>query len=87
MTTNNSSTTINGKVTVQAGAFSDKALAQRIQQQLKSLNYSSHLEEVQTAKGSVYRVKTGKFANQNEAKGAIERLKSSGINGVVVIGQ
>lgn len=87
LTTNNSSTTINGKVTVQAGAFSDKALAQRIQQQLKSLNYSSHLEEVQTAKGSVYRVKTGKFANQNEAKGAIERLKSSGINGVVVIGQ
>lgn len=86
-TTNPPTTTVNGKVTVQAGAFSDKALAQKIQQQLKSLNYSSHLEEVQTAKGSVYRVKTGKFANQNEAKGAIERLKNSGINGVVVIGQ
>lgn len=84
---NTADNTAGRRVTVQAGAFADKAHAQKVQQQLKSLNYSSHLEEVQTAKGTVYRVKTGKFANQTEAKNAIERIKGKGMNGVVVIGQ
>lgn len=74
----------NRRVTIQAGAFMDKNHAQRVQQQLKSINYNSRLEEVQTAKGTVYRVRTGTFANQNEAKNALERIKNQGMNGVIV---
>ncbi|QMT32998.1 SPOR domain-containing protein [Conchiformibius steedae DSM 2580] len=74
----------NRRVTIQAGAFADKNHALRVQQQLKGINYSSRIEEVQTAKGTVYRVRTGTFANQNEAKNALERIKDKGMNGVVV---
>lgn len=72
------------RVTIQAGAFLDKALAERTQQKLKSIHYTSHLEEVQTEKGTVYRVRTGKFANQTEAKNALERIKNQGMNGMIL---
>lgn len=72
------------QIVIQAGSFLDKTQAQKMQQQLKSMNYNSGIEEVQTAKGTVYRVKTGKFANKAEADNALKNLKDKGVKGMIV---
>lgn len=69
---------------VQAGAFRDKAAAQRLKQRINSLNYSVNIEEIQTDKGIVYRVKTGSFPNKAEAELALKKLQSHGIGGRVL---
>lgn len=73
-----------GNKAIQAGAFADKESAKRMQQQLRSLNYNARLEEVQTNKGKVYRVRTGDFANDAEAKNALNQMKNKGVNAMVV---
>lgn len=73
-----------GNKAIQAGAFADKESAKRMQQQLKSMNYNARLEEVQTNKGKVYRVRTGDFANDSEAKNALNQMKNKGVNAMVV---
>ncbi|MCG7656787.1 SPOR domain-containing protein [Wielerella bovis] len=73
-----------GKVIVQAGAFRERDRALQVQQKLRSLNYSSRIEEINTSKGKMYRVQTGTFANRNEAEQAAAKMKSRGLGGMVI---
>lgn len=73
-----------GSKAIQAGAFADKEAAKRLQQQLRDLNYNARLEEVQTNKGKVYRVRTGEFSNHSEAKNALTKMQKQGLSGMVV---
>lgn len=73
-----------GNKAIQAGAFADKEAAKRMQQQLRSLNYNARLEEVQTNKGRVYRVRTGNFANDSDAQSALNQIRNKGVNAMVV---
>lgn len=73
-----------GSKAIQAGAFSDREAARRMQQQLKNLNYAARVEEVQTSKGKIYRVRTGDFNNQTDAKNALNKLQNKGVNAMVV---
>lgn len=66
------------------GAFSDKNRAVQAQQKLRSLNYSAHIEEVKTSKGTMYRVQTGSFANREEANKAAEKIKGRGLASMIV---
>ena len=77
-------TKANKQIAIQAGSFADKAQAQKMQQQLKGMNYSAGIEEVKTEKGTVYRVKTGKFANKDEADNALKNMKDKGVKGIIV---
>lgn len=77
-------TKANKQIAIQAGSFADKAQAQKMQQQLKGMNYSAGIEEVKTEKGTVYRVKTGKFANKGEADNALKNMKDKGVKGIIV---
>ncbi|QMT30615.1 SPOR domain-containing protein [Alysiella filiformis] len=81
---NNNKSSSGGKSSIQAGAFADKEAARRMQQQLKDLNYAARLEEVQTSKGKMYRVRTGNFSNESEARSALNKLQNKGVNGMVV---
>lgn len=81
---NNTKSNSGGKSSIQAGAFADKEAARRMQQQLKDLNYTARLEEVQTSKGKMYRVRTGNFSNESEARSALNKLQNKGVNGMVV---
>lgn len=82
--TKNTASPSNQQRAIQAGAFTDKASAQRRQQQLRDLNLSARLEEVKTNKGTIYRVKTGAFSNAEQAEQALNRLQNKGVNGIVV---
>ena len=74
----------NSKASVQVGAFSDLERARQAQQKLRSLNYSSHIEEVQTRKGKLYRVQTGTFPNRQEAELAAGKIKGRGLGNMIV---
>ena len=69
---------------VQAGAFRDRALADRAAQQLKSMSYGAVVEEISTAKGKMYRVRTGTLPNRTAAQQAAQKIQSKGLGGVVI---
>ena len=72
------------RASVQVGAYRDIAAAKAAQQKMKGLNYSSSIEEINTDKGKVYRVKTGSFPNKSEAEIAASKLKARGLGGIVL---
>lgn len=72
------------RASVQVGAYRDIAAAKAAQQKMKGLNYSSSIEEINTDKGKVYRVKTGSFPNKSEAEIAAGKLKARGLGGIVL---
>lgn len=72
------------QLAIQAGSFTDKAQAQKMQQQLKSMNYQTGIEEVKTEKGTVYRVKTGRFHSKEAADNALKNMKDKGVKGIIV---
>lgn len=72
------------QIVIQAGSFADKTQAQKVQQQLKSMNYQSNIEEVKTEKGTVYRVRTGKFNNREEADNSLKNMKEKGVKGIIL---
>ena len=72
------------RASVQVGAYRDLNTAKAAQQKMKGLNYSSSIEEINTDKGKVYRVKTGSFPNKSEAEIAASKLKARGLGGIVL---
>ena len=72
------------RANVQVGAYRDINAAKAAQQKMKGLNYSSSIEEVNTDKGKVYRLKTGSFPNRSEAELAASKLKARGLGGIVL---
>lgn len=74
----------NGRVLVQAGAFSTREQAQQIQARVRGLGYGAQVEEVRTSKGKMYRVRTSTFANRAAAEQAAGKLKSHGLGGMIV---
>ena len=72
------------RASVQVGAYRDINAAKAAQQKMKGLNYSSSIEEVNTDKGKVYRLKTGSFPNRSEAELAASKLKARGLGGIVL---
>ena len=75
----------NGKrAVVQAGAYQDKKRVQQVQQELSRMGYGTSVEAVQTAKGTLYRVKTKAFANRAAAEQAASKIRSRGLAGLVM---
>ena len=72
------------RASVQVGAYRDINAAKAAQQKMKGLNYSSSIEEINTDKGKVYRVRTGSFPNKSEAELAASKLKARGLGGIVL---
>ena len=72
-------TTSVGNYYVQAGAFSNPENAQRMRERLASYG-SVVVSEKQTAKGVLYRVRLGPYANGNDAVAAMDRLGAAGFD-------
>lgn len=77
-------TSASGKVMVQVGAYSTRALAQQVQTQLRGMGYNSQIEPVKTANGTMYRVRATGFANRAAATQAANQLKSRGLGGMII---
>ena len=72
-------TTSVGNYYVQAGAFSNPENAQRMRERLASYG-SVVVSEKQTAKGVLYRVRLGPYANGDDAVAAMDRLGAAGFD-------
>lgn len=72
---------------IQAGAYNSQAQAKKVQQRLADAGYSASINEVDTAKGKVYRVRTGSFSSQEAAQNALAKIRLQGIDGVVILGK
>ena len=72
---------------IQAGAYNSQAQAKKVQQRLADAGYSASINEVDTAKGKVYRVRTGSFSSQEAAQDALAKIRLQGVDGVVILGK
>ena len=72
---------------IQAGAYNSQAQAKKVQQRLADAGYSASINEVDTAKGKVYRVRTGTFGSQEAAQNALAKIRLQGVDGVVILGK
>lgn len=72
---------------VQAGAFRNPDSARNIRKQLEAMGYVVHIDELQTAKGTLHRVRIEAFASHEEAVKAVARIKSHGIAAFVIEGR
>ena len=75
------------RVMIQAGAYNSQAQAKKVQQRLADAGYSASINEVDTAKGKVYRVRTGSFSSQEAAQNALAKIRLQGVDGVVILGK
>lgn len=73
-----------GAVSVQIGVFSDSNNVKQLQQKLQSLGYKSYTEKVATTKGDKIRLRAGPFTSRAEAESALDKIKGSGMTGMVV---
>lgn len=69
---------------VQLGVFSSAANAKQLQAKLSAQKIPSYVETLKISTGSKTRVRAGPFASRVEAEKARDKLKSMGINGVVM---
>ena len=72
---------------IQAGAYNSQTQAKKVQQRLADAGYSASINEVDTAKGKVYRVRTGSFSSQEAAQNALAKIRLQGVDGVVILGK
>lgn len=73
-----------GAASVQIGVFSDSNNVKQLQQKLQSLGYKSYTEKVATTKGDKIRLRAGPFTSRAEAESALDKIKGSGMTGMVV---
>ena len=66
-----------GEFTVQVGAFSDRANAERVRDRLSGRQQPVLIQEYDTAKGHFYRVRVGREPNLGAAQQLAAQLKSS----------
>lgn len=69
---------LHGKFQVQVQALADRAAAERIARDLEGRGYQSHLSPAKAGDRTLYRVRVGPFATEDEARRAIARLKTEG---------
>ena len=74
-----------GKAIVQAGAYTSESQAKQIQQRLAQAGIKTHINEVNTAKGTTfYRVRTGTYPSRAAANQALGRIRMQGVEGKII---
>lgn len=73
----------NGDFAVQVFAFSDNYGANSLVGKLKRAGYPAYAEQVNTSKGTLWRVRIGPYASRETAGSARDKLKVEGYNGIV----
>lgn len=75
-------TTSSGKAYIQFAALSSEAKAHTLQQALVSHGVNATVTPIQTAKGTLYRLRAGPFS-RSEAQTKLQNLNSAGYSGIV----
>lgn len=75
-------TTSGGKAYIQFAALSSEAKAQSLQQALVSHGVNATVTPIQTAKGTLYRLRAGPFS-RSEAQAKLQNLSAAGYSGMV----
>lgn len=73
-----------GKVLIQAGAYSSADQAKRVQQTLANAGVSAYITEANTSKGKVYRVRSASYPNREAANRALDKIRAHGLDGIVI---
>ncbi len=73
-----------GKAIIQAGAFSNREQAAQVRQKLANAGVSAYISEAETSKGTVYRVRTGSYADRAAANQALAKIRQQGVDGMVI---
>ncbi|MEQ1487263.1 MAG: SPOR domain-containing protein [Methylotenera sp.] len=73
-----------GSFTIQVGVYSDPANVKQLQAKLKDAGFASHTENITTPKGEKIRLRAGKYASRQDAADALDKLKASGLPGMVI---
>jgi len=68
---------------VQLGVFADPDNVRKVQARVKAEGYNSFVESVRTASGVKSRVRAGPFESRDAAEKAREKLRKSGLDGMV----
>lgn len=76
-----------GSVSVQIGVFSDAAKVKQMHAKIAEKGIHCYTENMDTPKGTKYRVRCGPFADKPSAQHALETLKATGFNGILVTNQ
>jgi len=75
---------VNSPVYLQIGVFSDAANIKQLQQKLSSISLKSYTEKIETPKGEKTRLRVGPFSSRQDADAALSKIKTIGLNGMVV---
>lgn len=67
-----------GRLSVQVGSFKSKSNADTCAVKLSRQGFESYIESADTADGTMYRVRVGKFRTQEDARATTTRLRSRG---------
>lgn len=73
-----------GSISVQIGVFSDAAKVKQMRAKIAEKGVNCYTENMDTPKGLKYRVRCGPYADKPAAQQALEMLKASGYNGILV---
>ena len=73
-----------GKAIVQAGAYASENQAKQIQQRLAKAGINTHINEISTANGKLYRVRTGTYPNRAVANQTLGRIRMQGVEGKII---
>lgn len=72
-----------GAFVIQLGAFSDVSKAKQQQQNLVANGIRAYTETIRVGNNEMTRVRIGPFATRDAAEAEHERLKKTGLSGVV----
>ena len=72
-------------VYVQVGGFADIGNARQAQDRLKAIGQASLLSPVETAQGTLYRVRIGPFASRDAAQPVLARATANGFAGAKIV--
>lgn len=75
-------TTSGGKAYIQFAALSSEAKAQNLQQALVAHGVNATVTPIQTAKGTLYRLRAGPFS-RSDAQAKLQNLNAAGYSGIV----
>ncbi|NCA26767.1 MAG: sporulation protein [Methylophilaceae bacterium] len=73
-----------GTYYVQVGVFSDPDNVKQMQDKLSTKGLKSRTELIDTAKGKKTRLRVGPFNSKKDAEGALEKMKSVSLTGMIV---
>lgn len=76
-----------GSISVQIGVFSDEAKVKQMHAKIAEKGIPCYTENMNTPKGTKYRVRCGPFADKPTAQQALDTLKTAGHNGILVTNQ